>query len=524
MEIAMVPRAPILGITGLIFVLFGLLSHWLAYDPAGGLFAFGWYSMLHLGLGFACLAWYFATGSSSLTHFVRMRSTKYGAGALLYSALFLTVVVMLNFLGARYHKRFDFSAEGVNSLSQQSREVLDRLDEDVLIEAFIEGGREPVLEELFGAYRYHSDRIQHRFIDPQIRPELAQAAGIAQVPTLRITKGDRSTLVNATEEESVTNGIHRVSTAATKRIYFTQGHGEPDISDAESPGGYGQFAGALRNQNYEVIPVFLAEARNVPEDANVLILASPTRELFPNEIEMIDRYLTGGGSVMFLLEPRRGAEIVALLAKWGIAVGDDVIVDQQMRLFQGVTLGLEPVVSSYGKHPVVEPISERTVFSLARSVSPAEPGREGITVDSIAFTPASSWAESEVDRLFDQSEARLTEEDVEGPISIAVAAAGSVADLGDEGKAEVKIVAFGDSTFATNKFWLQLFNDALALSATGWLAGQEELISIGPRAVRASRTRLSPAQARSVFYLSVLVLPELILMCGILVWWRRSSV
>ena len=88
----------------------------------------------------------------------------------------------------------------------------------------------------------------------------------------------------------------------------------------------------------------------------------------------------------------------------------------------------------------------------------------------------------------------------------------------------MKIVAFGDSTFATNKFWLQLFNDALALSATGWLAGQEELISIGPRAVRASRTRLSPAQARSVFYLSVLALPELILMCGILVWWRRSSV
>lgn len=520
----MVPRAPILGLTGLIFVLFGFLSHWLAYEPARGLFAFGWYSLLHLVVGFACLAWYFTSGTSSLSHFVRRRSTKYGAGALLYSALFLTVVVMLNFLGARYHKRFDFSAEGVNSLSQQSREVLDRLEEDVLIEAFIEGGREPVLEELFGAYRYRSDRIRYRVIDPQIRPELAQEAGIAQVPTLRITKGDRSTLVNATDEESVTNGIHRVSTTATKSIYFTQGHGEPDISDSESPGGYGQFAQALRNQNYEVTTVFLAEAQDVPDDANVLIVPSPARELFPNEIEMIDRYLTHGGSALFLLEPRRSAEIAALLAEWGIAVGNDVIVDQQMRLFQGVTLGLEPVVSSYGEHPVVEPISERTVFSLARSVSPAEAGRDGVTVDSIAFTPATSWSESEVDRLFDQGEARLTEEDVEGPVSIAVAAAGSVADLGGEGDGEVKIVAFGDSTFATNKFWLQLFNDALALSAAGWLAGQEELISIGPRAVRASRARLSPAQARTVFYLSVLVIPELILMCGILVWWHRSSV
>jgi ABC-type uncharacterized transport system involved in gliding motility auxiliary subunit len=61
------------------------------------------------------------------------------------------------------------------------------------------------------------------------------------------------------------------------------------------------------------------------------------------------------------------------------------------------------------------------------------------------------------------------------------------------------------------------------LSAVGWLAGQEELISIGARAIRASRAHLSAAQARSVFYLSVLVLPELILLCGVAVWWRRSA-
>ena len=71
---------------------------------------------------------------------------------------------------------------------------------------------------------------------------------------------------------------------------------------------------------------------------------------------------------------------------------------------------------------------------------------------------------------------------------------------------------------------MQLFNDALVLSATGWLAGQEELISIGPRAVRTSRARLSPEEALTVFYLSVLVIPELILLCGVIVWWRRSSI
>ena len=82
---------------------------------------------------------------------------------------------------------------------------------------------------------------------------------------------------------------------------------------------------------------------------------------------------------------------------------------------------------------------------------------------------------------------------------------------------------FGDTSFLTNQYLRQLYNDALGQSVIGWLAGEEELISIAPRVVRASRAMLDENQMRTIFYLSVLVLPELILLCGIAVWWRRSS-
>jgi hypothetical protein len=82
------------------------------------------------------------------------------------------------------------------------------------------------------------------------------------------------------------------------------------------------------------------------------------------------------------------------------------------------------------------------------------------------------------------------------------------------------MAVFGDSTFATNKYWRQLFNDALVLSVTGWLAG-EARVTIGH--VRcARRARFTPERV-SVFYLSVLVIPELILLLGVAVWWRRSA-
>jgi len=60
----MAPRAPILGIAGLVLLFFGGLSHWLTYSPAEGFFAsVGWYSVIHLGAGAVCLIAYFTRGS-----------------------------------------------------------------------------------------------------------------------------------------------------------------------------------------------------------------------------------------------------------------------------------------------------------------------------------------------------------------------------------------------------------------------------------------------------------------------------
>jgi ABC-type uncharacterized transport system involved in gliding motility auxiliary subunit len=455
--------------------------------------------------------------------FARQRSTRYGIGALFYSGMFVVILVMLNFLGTRYHARIDLSAEGVNSLSPQSIEVMKALDGEVTIDAFVEGGRDPVIAELFDAYRYHTTRISVSFVDPQLRPELAQRAGISQVPTLRVSKGERSTLVTSADEESVTNGIRRVMNPTPKRIYFVKGHGEPSIDDVETASGFGLFAQALRNQNYDVQTIVLSDHANVPEDAAALVAVATDKPYLPPELVILERYMRRGGRVLALLEPRSGAALADLFSQWGVTVGNDVILDQQMRLFEGATLGLEPIVSTYADHPAVASMNDRTMFSIARSVRPAESAPTTLHVVSIASTGRSSWAETDVARALDKSEADLESTDQKGPVSVGVAVSAYAKDIGGEGDAEFEMIVFGDTTFVTNKYWRQLFNDALALSALNWLAGEHELVSIGPRAVRASRAYLTETQALSVFYLSVLIAPEVILLCGVVVWWRRSS-
>lgn len=519
----MTGRAPILGLTGLVLVAFGLIEHWMTFVPGSGWLRFGWFALLHIAAGAVALVWYFTSGSGSLADFVRRRSTRYGTNAAVYTALFVAVVAMANVIAYRYNARFDLSEAKVNSLSEQSREVLASLDGDVEILAFV-GPKDTVfVKQVADIYSNESDRVRFRIVDAQIDPELAQRELITQLPSLKIKMDDRSATVNKIDEETITNGIHKVSTTDQKTVYFIEGHGEGAIDDKTGPAGLGLLADALKNQNYVVESLFLAEAERVPDDAGVVIATAAPKAYFETEVAALRSYLAGGGSLLLLLEPGESPELVDFAETLGVDAGNDVILDQQVRLFQGVTLGMEPVISTYGDHPAVEPLESRTVLSVARSVLPASPQPDGIVATVLASTAETSWAESDVARVFDHGEAELGPEDIAGPVPVAVAVEGLVSALGGEDEAAFKAAVFGDKSFLANQRLAQLFNDAMGLAIVGWLAGEEERISIGPRVLRASRIYLGESEARTVFYLSVLVLPELILLIGIAVWWRRSA-
>jgi ABC-type uncharacterized transport system involved in gliding motility auxiliary subunit len=305
----------------------------------------------------------------------------------------------------------------------------------------------------------------------------------------------------------------------------------------------------------------------VPGDADLLVVAGPQRAFLDNELAALERYLDRGGRAWFMLEPRMSPELVALLAERGIAVGDDVIIDQVVQLFAGPSVGVEPVVSDYGFHPITEQLGQNTLFRLARSVRPAEELPAGITVTELARTSNASWAETNLDLLFESGEVD-PEGDTPGPVSLAVAAtltgealswtapaidsapdAGGSDDSPDDAVAaaqdedaqeaetaadeqsapqtapaglEGRVVVVGDAEWVNNSRLTLMFNEDLALNMVGWLTGgDEESVSIRPRGRRASRISLTEAEGWRVFYATVLLLPELVLLCGLTIWWRR---
>ena len=64
-------------------------------------------------------------------------------------------------------------------------------------------------------------------------------------------------------------------------------------------------------------------------------------------------------------------------------------------------------------------------------------------------------------------------------------------------------------------------NRDLFLNTVNWLAQQENLIAIRPRDPEDRRITLTADQERRIFYLTVLIVPGLVLLAGVQTWWRR---
>jgi len=523
------------------FGLFGLIL--LAFGIVGGLTGGVWnsiYVLVHLIGGTSMLALFLFTQVENLRESVSGRRTKYATNTIVYTLLFFAVVVMVNFMGARNPWRFDATEQGVFSLAPQTVAVLDGLDEDVEVLAFFRESEGLGAERLLSAYAAASGRFSFRMIDPDKRPEMTQQYEVAQYSTLVAVHGEDSTRITETSEEALTNALMRLAGAEVKRFYFTSGHGEPDLEARETPEGLGQLKAALENEGAEVIPLLLAIVPDVPGDAELLVIAGPQRPFGDSEIATLERYLDRGGRAWILIEPQMSEELLPGLAARGIVVGDDIVIDQVVQLFAGPSVGLEPVVTDYGFHPITQDFAQNTLFRMARSVSAAEEPPAGITVTELVQTSSSSWAESDLDLLFDTQEVS-PEGDAAGPISLAVAVTLSSSALNWTAPATApgavlstpaatsppadlvgRMVVVGDAEWVSNSRLSMMFNEDLALNMVGWLTGgDEESLSIRPRARRSSRISLTEEQGWGVFYATVLLLPELVLLCGLMIWWRR---
>jgi ABC-type uncharacterized transport system involved in gliding motility auxiliary subunit len=80
---------------------------------------------------------------------------------------------------------------------------------------------------------------------------------------------------------------------------------------------------------------------------------------------------------------------------------------------------------------------------------------------------------------------------------------------------------FGSSSWAANSFINFNGNSDLALNTVDWLSSDEDLISIRPKEAEDRRITMTRAQLSYVRTTSQFVLPFLVIVAGVSVWWKR---
>ena len=464
------------------------------------------------------------------------RQARFGTLAAASIVVVFGILAAINYLGKAHNKRWDLTAAHQFSLSDQTKKVLQDLKEPVKIRVFARSDEFQRFRDRLDGYTYQSKQVTAEYIDPEKRPGLAQQLGVTALNTIVFEYKGRNEKVTSDGEQELTNGLIKVIQGRQPKIYFSQGHGEKDTVSAER-GGYNAIVQGLTSGNFVVEKTVLAQQGKVPDDADVLIIAGPKTDFLPPEIDAVKAYLTRGGKVLLMLDPVLKADqpqpvgLQGLLKEWGIEADNDIVLDVSG---MGRLLGTDesvPVAASYPQHPITENFNLMTAYPLARSMTPIEGGANGHTAQRLVETSRNSWGETNLKTLTGGEPAKREDDDKQGPVSLAAAVSGAASVTpppadpkkdGDNPKpAETRLVAIGDSDFASNGALGVSGNRDLFLNTINWLAQQENLIAIRPRDPEDRRITLTADQQTRIFYLTVLIVPGLVLLAGVQTWWRR---
>jgi ABC-type uncharacterized transport system involved in gliding motility auxiliary subunit len=470
------------------------------------------------------------------------RQARYGTLSAASILVVLAILVAINWISNRQNKRWDLTAGGSFTLSDQTRKVLETLPDTVSVKVFAKGEDFQRFRDRLEQFQYASKKVSVEYIDVYKRPALADQYKIQQEGTVVFEHRGRVERATNDGEQDLTNALIKAVQGKEKTVYFVQGHGERDTAGSDRRTGYSGIAQALQIDNFKVDKLALAQQKTVPEDASVVVIAGPQADYLPEEIAMLREYLKRGGRLLFLLDPPARPDappltnLVALLREWAIEAGNDIVVDVSGRSDEpSVPVAMPP----YPAHPAVERFALFTVYPVARSMSPVSGGVDGRTAQPIVETSPRSWAETDIKTLL--TTGRLPPDaakgDKTGPIAIASAVSAAAPDAPappkpdtlvetkdkeeEAKKPETRVVAFGDSDFASNGFLGAVGSRDLFMNVTNWLAGQENLIAIRPREAQDRRLSMTADQQRFMMLLTIFIIPGLILLAGVQAWWRR---
>jgi len=439
-----------------------------------------------------------------------------------FLAALLIAMGLLGWLSTRYTYEADWTSSGRNTLSVDSRKLLDEMPGAIHITAFAREttGLRDHIQELAGRYQRYKPDIELHFVNPDTDPDRVRELGITMDGELLLAYDGRSEKVQDLSEQSMTNTLLRIARQKQRRVAFLSGHGERD-PNGQANHDLGKFGKLLQQKGIELEVLNLAETPAIPAAANLLVIADPRAALLPGEVHLIHQYLKNGGNLLWLLEPGGMSGLDPVAETLGLELLPGVVVDATTQLF-GIDNPAFALIPDYPMHPITREMRSLTLFPQAAALEAYAP--EEWNNAPLLTTLDRAWTEiGPLDgtiRFDDDSDERM------GPLDIGFVFTRSRSKKdtdSDNGSGEQRVVVIGDSDFLSNAFLGNGGNIDLGLNLFNWLNHDDQFITITARTASDINLQLSKLAQIMIGFGFLFGIPLLLLGTGIGIWWRRRN-
>jgi len=501
-----------------------------------GLFVTGFYGAFTIVSAALCVAG-LLVGSVVFLPRVTRNLTLY-LNISLYAVFFIASLGVLFVTLQRHPVTFDATHQKLYSISDITKNFLERLDRRIRVTAFMtETGRDSA-SHILRDYARHSPQFSFRIYHPFRDIAETRGYGTTVMPgdvfvellTTDTLAVERSVKLVKLNEEELTNGIVQLLRGRRVTLYFLTGHGELSLeSDAAAAAlagrpQRGDDAVWLREQlerNHMIVrPLSLGQRNRVPDDASAVVCLGPRSDLSGAEREALAAYLDAGGRALILLNPELPQismplrNFRELIEEYSIELPDRMVVlaNPKTASVDRFAIPAEPVPHRITRLESPEPL----ILTQVRPVAPARLPRSDATVEVLLASPADTWAmpSDEIAKAIVSRQQLSVSIDAKDLAALPLAAAVTVLQPGQSEEQATRLVVVGNARFIasdviTQPGWLFFLN------AVNWLTTSGDLIAIPTANIQNTPLILTAGQKQFLFLLLVIIVPTLTGLAGL---------
>lgn len=448
-----------------------------------------------------------------------------GSYALMMVAVLLAILIIVNIFASVLPSnltKYDMSSAKLYSITSNTKAVVNALSEDVTIYWVVQAGEEDdVIENLLNKYKAISSHISVEKKNPDIYPTFTSQYTSENVGnnSLIVECGDKNRYISIEDiymqetdittystdasfdgEGAITSAIDYVISDELPQLYLMEGHGEQELPQ--------KFSNQLEKENVEKRGFSLLNSKQVPEEADCVMIYAPKTDISADEKTLLADYVRDGGKLIVISGPSESeplSNLNAIIEDYGMESVDGVVVEENAEYFalSYPYLLMPDMAESEITNPLIEekyrvtmPVAQGFVRSGSSDYGAVT---EFLITSEESFSKKSGYAMS----TFEKEDG-----DTDGPFAVGIMA---------ESNSGGTIVWFSSNDFLDEQYnsFSSGANIDIAINALSSMFGEREAMAIKSKSLNYNYLTITGEQASTLKFYLIFAFPVIYFVVGV---------